>query len=558
MIRSSLFYRIAELRRNGCMPRSTSICGCGTSRSLRRDLSRAQTFSSNKAGGAEKKGKAKAKSFFEEVDERMKRDSPVQYRLFLESKAKWESKCKLEQQRDVLLRRRVVGGRKANMPVADSSAQSTTPHMEKPPVLEYHGKRDSTYPAAKDHPQADDAILLSNNATTIDDRTVSFETTISSWDQKIINNRQDPPIPTASNDKLSNKKGGGVFSSISKNALLIKSANVSIPLSELFPTLYATESPAKTVTSKQYVDPVMMFDPDDFEAYEQAITAVFEDDGTVKAIARIERKAENKEYTKMIIQQVKDWLLNKQRIVEPEVMMERWNNVDEAWKNGKWMTGLSESEPCSHEEPDAKKSDSMFTTELRSQQQLFLSILQEKEFGRVPRSDGETPEQDDVAGTAFDPILFNEVAQHFIGSLGRYCARRARSTPMVVAWWKVKESGLLLRKDVTANFLYVCSTMGVADSFGMTSGVGAYFTRRYQENGGESTIDNEQSRFLIPEEVATYHDLSSKPTESSISLRVKALASKGNAKSAEELVEAFKASCHSSILAYRVCDRIIH
>ena len=50
----------------------------------------------------------------------------------------------------------------------------------------------------------------------------------------------------------------------------------------------------------------------------------------------------------------------------------------------------------------------------------------------------------------------------------------------------------------------------------------------------------EEERFLVPEEVATYHDLSSKPTEASISLRIKSLVSKGDARSAESMLEAFK------------------
>jgi hypothetical protein len=552
MIRSSSFYRFATRRHNACMPRSTTNCG-----DLRhRNISNAQD--------AEKKGKAKAISFFEEVDERMKRDSPEQYKLFLKSKAAWESKWKLEQrQRQDTSRRRVGvarGGREASM-VADPLAlsSSTTLQIDELRDLEKLNRRDDGGPRptalnpASPHIPRDDTVVLptsnKSHPTYIADRAVpSKETTTPSWGKVFNENLHEPMIPTISNNEVSNnKKGGGVFSSISKNVLMIKSANINIPLSELFPSLYATDLPKTKITPfKKHVDPVMMFDPDDFEAYEQAMTAVFEDEGTIKAISKFERKMPDREAADIIVQKVKDWLLNKQRIVEPTVMRERWNNVDEAWKNAKWMTGLSRTDIV-HDETEAQ-SDTMFVSELKAQQQLFLLRLQENELGNsVPNPEGEIMyDREDVASTtALDPVLFYEVTQHFIGSLGRYCARRARSTPMVVAWWKVKESGLLLRKDVTANFLYVCSTMGVADSMGMRSGVGAYFTdrkRREESSNQESTIENEQSRFLIPEEVATYHDLSSKPTESSISLRVKALASKGNAKSAEELVEAFKVS----------------
>jgi len=89
----------------------------------------------------------------------------------------------------------------------------------------------------------------------------------------------------------------------------------------------------------------------------------------------------------------------------------------------------------------------------------------------------------------------------------------------------VKESGILLPKDVVATMLYVCSTMGMPDSIGVMS-----------SSGGSA--DGE--KFLVPEEVATYHDLSSKPTEASISLRIKSLVTKGDASGAEKMLEAFK------------------
>jgi len=68
---------------------------------------------------------------------------------------------------------------------------------------------------------------------------------------------------------------------------------------------------------------------------------------------------------------------------------------------------------------------------------------------------------------------------------------------------------------------------------------------------GESTTEDDQ--FLIPEEVVTYHDLCLKPTELSISLRVKSLASKGDAVAAEELLEAFKVSFSYHIVQPLIC-----
>jgi hypothetical protein len=161
-------------------------------------------------------------------------------------------------------------------------------------------------------------------------------------------------------------------------------------------------------------------------------------------------------------------------------------------------------------------------------------------------------EEEEVA--AVDPVLFYEITQHLLGLLARFCAMHARSSPMVVVWYKVKECGILLPKDTAAMFLYVCGMMGIADSIGMMSsgGIsGAYPSPPSHPDddrvggAGGGTINGgsnrgEEERFLVPKEVATYHDLSSKPTEASISLRIKSLVSKGDARSAESMLEAFK------------------
>jgi hypothetical protein len=62
---------------------------------------------------------------------------------------------------------------------------------------------------------------------------------------------------------------------------------------------------------------------------------------------------------------------------------------------------------------------------------------------------------------------------------------------------------------------------------------------------GENDLEEEEENvFLVPEEVATYHDLLCRPTESSVSLRVKTLASNGDTETADEFLESFKVSSH--------------
>ena len=238
-------------------------------------------------------------------------------------------------------------------------------------------------------------------------------------------------------------------------------------------------------------------------------------------------------------------------------MNERWRNVQETcWNDGKhqWMNGVDQvigdgDGGVGNEATDAESSK--FMLELKEQQDLFLSTLLKSHKEGEEEADVSTPltsssddgtnndntsndDREELTLKEVDPTFFYAVTINILSALGRYCARRARSSPMIVAWSKIKESGTLLPKETISTYLYVCGTMGMSDSIGISSST--------RSGGGEvdDSAKEEEDRFLIPEEVATYHDLSSKPTESSISLRVKALASKGDGKSAEELLEAFK------------------
>eukprot|EP00571_Detonula_confervacea_P017315 CAMPEP_0172298480 /NCGR_PEP_ID=MMETSP1058-20130122/1116_1 /TAXON_ID=83371 /ORGANISM="Detonula confervacea, Strain CCMP 353" /LENGTH=981 /DNA_ID=CAMNT_0013007755 /DNA_START=554 /DNA_END=3496 /DNA_ORIENTATION=- len=512
-------------------------------------------------------GKPKVTSFFDEVDEIMKRDSPLQYQRFLESKAASESWREM-QQRNERSRKRLekehdaaIEAKTSVMPnILSPPARIVTPN--KPPAFANYDNRNvansSTQGETPFKGRNDMSDFTSGRATenmNVDRDTPSTMekiTTLPNKYQNFMQKKPEEPSKTnivSENDGPSVKKSG-IFSSISKSALNIKDANgatsTSIPFSELFPTLYSNNDAQKkeSTLNKKPVNPAMMYDPDHFEAYQQAMTAVLADQGAVKVIKKFEARGD---LEKKIVQKVKDWLMNDHRVVDTELVKERWNQVEDAWKDDKWMTGMSESDSTGGEEKWGK-TGSRFRSELQAQQDIFLSKLLSEGMDSVPGSDDESsPEEqsEELTVADVDPVLFYDISRHIMGTLGRYCARRARSSPMVVAWWKVKESGLLVSKDTISTFLYVVGTMGMADSIGMSGGIGlSSYPISDNKNGqdGDGNIYDEENRFLIPEEVATYHDLSSKPTESSISLRVKALASKGDAKSAEELLEAFKKS----------------
>ena len=398
--------------------------------------------------------------------------------------------------------------------------------------------------------------------------------------------------------------GGGLFSAISKTTSIAHTLDYgnskkvgNILLSELFPYLYSSSNAMSSEEEegggghsnnrkRRNVDPTMMYDRDHFESYEQAMNAVFEEAGTIKAISKFVAKDDitNGE----ILRIVKEWLLSDHRIVDPEAVRAFWKNVEGTWADEKWMTGISTTATTTSDagvassvgvgsfgksggggggRGDVAAHDSKFESELRAQRMIFLARLIPPSsipldgVGVVGRHDdddddhapdsakGRYPGLDPVFvvadGLVVDPLRFYDITQHLVGSLARYCARRARSSPMVVAWSKIKECGIFLPKDTVTTLLYVCGTMGMADSIGMSGGIGAYSSSSSYDGdgGGEGKIvGGGDERFLVPEEVATYHDLSSKPTEASISLRIKSLASKGDARSAETLLEAFKVS----------------
>ena len=323
--------------------------------------------------------------------------------------------------------------------------------------------------------------------------------------------REESNLTLGVNDDNNTGKKSSIFSSISKSALSFQDGDKSttIPLSELFPTLYGKENSDATSSSssngsssEDTHNPDMMYDSRHFDAYREAMTAVMSHDKMKRTLSKFEKKDEA---NVQLIEKLKEWALSDHRVIDEDKVGERWGNLEKHWREG-WMVGGASSlmENGGNEECESN----VMKPELKEQNVQFQSKLFQ---------DAE----DYDAGDDKKAQTFNQMAQLVFSALGRYCAERARSIPMEVAWYKVKESGLVLPKDTISTYLYVVGTMGMGDSFRMT------------------TRDDE-SESSISEEVVTYHDLAMKPTESSISLRVKAFASKGDAKTAQELLEAFK------------------
>ena len=165
-------------------------------------------------------------------------------------------------------------------------------------------------------------------------------------------------------------------------------------------------------------------------------------------------------------------------------------------------------------------------------------------------------------------------------ALSRYCAKRNQVVPLIVAWEKVKEGGIVLSEEESSTFLYVFgsssalySTMllgssRVADLLLQNYGTAVPSNNRPSSHSSVSEIltgsnfaasqastdftssetsttsnyPSREKRTNIPAEVATYHDLLYEPTERSISIRVKALVAKGDAHGAQKLLDSFPVS----------------
>jgi len=109
-----------------------------------------------------------------------------------------------------------------------------------------------------------------------------------------------------------------------------------------------------------------------------------------------------------------------------------------------------------------------------------------------------------------------------LGYVGNRCAKFRNYRPLLIAWDKIKEAGCTPRENVLSTFLYALSE---AD--------GSEVSEDAQVNGGE--CDSPVAEVI--REIATFHDMMYKPTEKTLSLRVKLYVAQGDASGAEGLLD---------------------
>jgi len=144
------------------------------------------------------------------------------------------------------------------------------------------------------------------------------------------------------------------------------------------------------------------------------------------------------------------------------------------------------------------------------------------------------------------------IALRALQVLGDYCAKRSLSLPLQVAWEKVKEGGLEMREQSVSTYLYVLgSSPSLSLGSILSSEAGNSILDLLSVEGVVNNDTTLEEKIDIPGEVATFHDLLYKPTENSITLRVKGMVAKGFAKKAEALVDTLKDKDDNMLLRLR-------
>jgi hypothetical protein len=171
-----------------------------------------------------------------------------------------------------------------------------------------------------------------------------------------------------------------------------------------------------------------------------------------------------------------------------------------------------------------------------TQANVFYSQLMEQRDSFLKKS-GLSKEQLELAGKVLDV-------------LASQCARSGKSAPLSIAWEKSKEAGIIPSNDTLNVYLYV-NTSGLlssalSDSLSVTgkrkklSAVMSILGNDRSEDDATTEVENDTIDF--PTELALFHDLLYKPTEKSVSLRVKRLVTNKDAAAAEELLDSFPVS----------------
>ena len=139
---------------------------------------------------------------------------------------------------------------------------------------------------------------------------------------------------------------------------------------------------------------------------------------------------------------------------------------------------------------------------------------------------------------------YNDAARALV-LLGRVCAKKGMALPVKIGWEKIKEAGILVDDDCLSNYMYVLVTYGIQTrSEGPLGSMIGLFDSLPKEHAAATTTEtgppgsgDESQGVDEAEEVAAFHDNLYDPSEQSLTVRVKALVRKGQAKAASNLLD---------------------
>jgi hypothetical protein len=278
------------------------------------------------------------------------------------------------------------------------------------------------------------------------------------------------------------------------------------------------------------------YDKHAFELYHEAMKSVVESD-------RFGRKATKKPVGTDIMEQVISWLLKDEKVLDYEYP---------ALKNAdKFGIAIDQNDSDGSKQMNGRKK---LCKDFRSE--IYIPGTETSNFYAQLKKQNENFRQ---------KVKFSD--EHFIlverafKNLASRCAKNARSAPLTIAWEKMKEAGIIPSNDTLNVCLYVTSTVtsGILSS-ALSGGLSSKGNRRQlsavmsilgKDNDGNKEIEDEKVLETIdfPTELALFHDLLYKPTEKSVSLRVKRLVSVGDATGAEHLLDSFPVSFASVTFA---------
>jgi hypothetical protein len=118
--------------------------------------------------------------------------------------------------------------------------------------------------------------------------------------------------------------------------------------------------------------------------------------------------------------------------------------------------------------------------------------------------------------------------------MGDFCAKNQTTTtrgggggggnPIVVAWHKLKECGMIPKENCISTYMYVLSL------------------KDEDKHANNDDDDNNNSASSVLMEVATFHDLLFPPNEKTVTLRIKSLIAQGNVQEAEAILQSLPVS----------------